>query len=167
MSSYVNFWVKNKNGAVTNLCDFCRSSAIYQACYNSGIDCEKVPNEKDFFPDRYAIPYTEEMANEVLGHLREEIDNNKKYIEQCERKINLVKDMKNTAVEERINYIDTYDNSIIEANAYLEEVEAAYNYINFLEIIRENVSYGYPKDKLNEILWVGIDCIMRGEPDEE
>ena len=167
MSSYVSFWVKNKNGAVTSLCDFSRSSAIYQACNDAGINCEKVPNEKDFFPDRYAIPYTEEMANEVLRLLKKEIDNNKKYIEQYERKINLVKDMKNTTVEERVAYIDVYDNSIIEAEADLEEIEAAYNYINFLEIIRDNVSYGYPKDKLNEILWVGIDCVMKGEPNED
>ena len=37
MSSYVTFWVKNKDGAVTRLCDFSRSTAIYQAARSIGL----------------------------------------------------------------------------------------------------------------------------------
>lgn len=42
MSSYVSFWVKNKDGAVTRLCDFSRSSFIYQVAQDIGINGKSV-----------------------------------------------------------------------------------------------------------------------------
>lgn len=169
MSSYVSFWVKNKEGAFTKLCDFSRSSEIYQACYENRVEGKAVKkNDNDYFPDTYAVPYTQEKAEDVVKTIEQKIKNYKKYIENYNKKIELIKDMKDTSVEDRLEYINDYENSIRETEEDLACLDAACNYLNFIEIIRDTVaSYKATKEERDEIIWAGIDCSIEGKEDEE
>ena len=169
MSSYVSFWVKNKDGAFTRLCDFSRSSEIYQACYNNGVKGKVVKNEKDpYWPTTYAEPYTKEKADAVIKTIEEKIKSHKKYIENYNKKIELIKDMKDTSIEDRLDYINDYENSIKEIEEDLDCTETEYNYLNFIEIIRDTIApYKATKEERDTVIWAGIDCSIEGEKDEE
>lgn len=169
MSSYVSFWVKNKDGAVTRLCDFSRSSFIYQVAQDIGIDGKYDEQTEKYIWDRnkWAEPYTEADSNEILTRLNEKIKSWKDSIEKIKEKINIIKDMANTPLNEKLEAINEYTVSIDEYKLDLEQLEAAAIQINFLENIRDTVSYGMSKAEKNNCLWAGIDCNMKGANDEE
>ena len=170
MSSYVSFWVKNKDGAVTRLCDFSRSTAIYQAASYAGIN-GKYDEQPDggilWDRDKWAEPYTKAKANEILTYLNEKIKSWKDSIEKIKEKINIVKNMANTPLNEKLEAIDEYTTSIDDYKLDLEQLEAAATQIDFLEIIRDTVSYGMSEEEKDYCLWTGIDCDMKGDNDEE
>ena len=170
MSSYVSFWVKNKDGAVTRLCDFSRSSFIYQAASYAGIN-GKYDEQPDggilWDRDKWAEPYTKAKANEILAYLNEKIKSWKDSIEKIKEKINIVKNMANTPLNEKLEAIDEYTRSIDDYKLDLEQLEAAATQIDFLEIIRDTVSYGMSEEEKDNCLWAGIDCNMKGANDEE
>lgn len=169
MSSYVSFWVKNKDGAITRLCDFSRSSFIYQAIKDVGPvgTYEKPTPASGWDCYCWAEPYTRANANEVLVLLNEKIKSWKDNIEKIKGKINLVRNMANTPVNEKLEAIDEYTESIDEYKLDLEQLEAATTQIGFLEIIRDTVSYGMSEEEKDNCLWAGIDCNMKGANDEE
>lgn len=169
MSSYVTFWVKNKEGAITRLCDFCRSSFIYQAAREAGIDgkYDEQTNKSMWDRDKWAEPYTKAKANEILAYLNERIKSWKDGIEKIKEKIDIVKNMTNTPLNEKLEAIDEYTESIDEYKTDIKQLEADAAKINFLEIIRDTVSYGISKEEKDNCLWAGIDCSMKGANDEE
>lgn len=169
MSSYVSFWVKNKDGAVTRLCDFSRSSFIYQAAREVGIEgkYDEQTDKNIWDRDKWAEPYTKANADEILTRLNEKIKSWKDSIEKIKEKINIIKDMENTPLNEKLDVIDEYIASIDEYKLDLEQLEAAATQIGFLEIIRDTVSYGMSEEEKDNCLWAGIDCSMKGANDEE
>lgn len=169
MSSYVSFWVKNKDGAVTRLCDFSRSSFIYQVAREVGIDgkYDKQTDKNIWDRDKWAEPYIKANADEILARLNEKIKSWKDSIEKIKEKINIIKDMANTPLNEKLEAIDEYTMSIDEYELDLEQLEAAVTQIDFLEIIRDTVSYGMSEEEKDNCLWAGIDCNMKGDNDEE
>lgn len=169
MSSYVSFWVKNKDGAVTRLCDFSRSSFIYQAAREVGIEgkYDEQTDKNIWDRNKWAEPYTKANADEILTRLNEKIKSWKDSIKKIKEKIDMVKNMANTPLTEKLDVIDEYIMSIDEYKLDLEQLEAAAVQINFLEIIRDTVSYGLSKEEKNNCLWAGIDCNMKGANDEE
>ena len=169
MSSYVSFWVKNKDGAVTRLCDFSRSSFIYQAAREVGIEgkYDEQTDKNIWDRDKWAEPYTKANADEILTHLNKKIKSWKDSIKKIKEKIDMVKNMANTPLTEKLDVIDEYIVSIDEYKLDLEQLEAAATQINFLEIIRDTVSYGMSEEEKDNCLWAGIDCSMKGANDEE
>lgn len=169
MSSYVSFWVKNKDGAVTRLCDFSRSSFIYQAARDVGIEGEyDEQTGKDIWDrDKWAESYTIKKSDELLTQINKKINSWKDSIKKIKEKIDMVKNMANTPLTEKLDVIDEYIMSIDEYKLDLEQLEAAAVQINFLEIIRDTVSYGMSEEEKNNCLWAGIDCNMKGANDEE
>lgn len=169
MSSYVSFWVKNKDGAVTRLCDFSRSSFIYQAAREVGIEgkYDEQTDKNIWDRDKWAEPYTKANADEILTHLNEKIKSWKNSIEKIKEKINIIKDIANTPLNEKLEAIDEYTASIDDYKQDLEQLEAAATQINFLEIIRDTASYGMSEEEKDNCLWAGIDCNMKGANDEE
>ena len=169
MSSYVSFWVKNKDGAVTRLCDFSRSSFIYQAAREVGIEgkYDEQTDKNIWDRDKWAEPYTKANADEILTRLNEKIKSWKDSIKKIKEKIDMVKNMANTPLAEKLDAIDEYIVSIDEYKLDLEQLEAAATQINFLEIIRDTVSYGISEEEKDNCLWAGIDCNMKGANDEE
>ena len=169
MSSYVSFWVKNKDGAVTRLCDFSRSSFIYQAAREVGIEgkYDEQTDKNIWDRDKWAEPYTKANADEILTRLNEKIKSWKNSIEKIKEKINIIKDIANTPLNEKLEAIDEYTASIDDYKQDLEQLEAAATQINFLEIIRDTASYGMSEEEKNNCLWAGIDCNMKGANDEE
>ena len=169
MSSYVTFWVKNKDGAVTRLCDFSRSTAIYQAARSIGLvgTYEKPTPASCWDCPCWAEPYTIKKSDELLAQINEKIKSWKNSIEKIKEKINIIKDIANTPLNEKLEAIDEYTASIDEYKLDLEQLEAAATQINFLEIIRDTVSYGMSEEEKNNCLWAGIDCNMKGANDEE
>ena len=79
----------------------------------------------------------------------------------------MIKNMANTPLTEKLDVIDEYIMSIDEYKLDLEQLEAAAAQINFLEIIRDTVSYGMSEEEKDNCLWAGIDCSMKGANDEE
>ena len=169
MSSYVSFWVKNKDGAVTRLCDFSRSSFIYQAAREAGIEgkYDEQTDKNIWDRDKWAEPYTKANADEIFTRLNEKIKSWKDSIEKIKEKIDMIKNMANTPLTEKLDVIDEYIMSIDEYKLDLEQLEAAAAQINFLEIIRDTVSYGMSEEEKDNCLWAGIDCSMKGANDEE
>lgn len=169
MSSYVSFWVKNKDGAVTRLCDFSRSSFIYQVAQDIGINgkYDEQTDKNIWDRNKWAESYTEADSNEILTRLNEKIKSWKDSIEKIKEKINIIKDMANTPLNEKLEAINEYTASIDEYKLDLEQLEAAATQIDFLEIIRDTVSYGMSKEEKDNCLWAGIDCNMKGANDEE
>ena len=162
MSSYISFWVKNKDGAVTRLCDFSRSSFIYQVAREVGIEgkYDEQTDKNIWDRNKWAEPYTKADSNEILTRLNEKIKSWKNSIEKIKEKINIVKNMANTPLNEKLEAIDEYE-------LELEQLEAAVTQIDLLEIIRETVSYGMSEEEKNNCLWAGIDCNVKGANDEE
>lgn len=169
MSSYVSFWVKNKDGAVTRLCDFSRSTEIYQAARNIGLvgTYEKPTPASCWDCSCWAEPYTIKKSDELLAQINDKIKSWKDSIEKIKEKIDMVKNMANTPLTEKLEAINEYTESIDEYKLDLEQLEAAATQINFLEIIRDTVSYGMSEEEKNNCLWAGIDCNMKGANDEE
>ena len=169
MSSYVSFWVKNKDGAVTRLCDFSRSSFIYQAAREAGIEgkYDEQTDKNIWDRNKWAEPYTKANADEILTRLNKKIKSWKDSIKKIKEKIDMVKNMANTPLTEKLDVIDEYIMSIDEYKLDLEQLEAAAAQINFLEIIRDTVSYGMSEEEKDNCLWAGIDCSMKGANDEE
>ena len=169
MSSYISFWVKNKDGAVTRLCDFSRSSFIYQVAREVGIEgkYDEQIDKNIWDRNKWAEPYTKADSNEILTRLNEKIKSWKDSIEKIKEKINIVKNMANTPLNEKLEAIDEYTMSIDEYELDLEQLEAAATQIDLLEIIRATVSYGMSKEEKDNCLWAGIDCNMKGANDEE
>lgn len=162
MSSYVSFWVRNKKGQYTPLFDFSRSNSIYQACYELGICGKTVKrDENDYFGDCYALPFTKQNSNEVRGWLEEEIQRGKKSIENYEE---LVKQMwqANNSLEEKMEYINDYNQIIEELKEDLEQNQWGLNVVIAVEWIREANSY----DNAAEVIYAGIDCRIEGEDNE-
>lgn len=169
MSSYVSFWVKNKDGAVTRLCDFSRSTVIYQAARNIGLVgiYEKPTPASAYDCYCWAEPYTIKKSDELLAQIKEKIQSWKNSIEKIKEKINIIKNIANTPLNEKLEAIDEYTASIDEYKLDLEQFEAAATQIDFLEIIRDTVSYGMSEEEKDNCLWAGIDCSMKGANDEE
>ena len=169
MSSYVSFWVKNKDGAVTRLCDFSRSTAIYQAARSIGLvgTYEKPTPASAWDCSCWAEPYTIKKSDELLAQINEKIKSWKDSIEKIKEKINIVKNMANTPLNEKLEAIDEYTRSIDDYKLDLEQLEAAATQIDFLEIIRDTVSYGMSEEEKDNCFWAGIDCNMKGDNDEE
>ena len=168
MSSYVSFWVKNKNGANTRLCDFCRSSFIYQAAREAGIDGKyDEQTNKSMCGDKWAEPYTKAKANEILAYLNERMKSCKDSIEKIRERIDIVKNITNTPLNEKLEAINEYTEYIDEYKTDIKQLEAAAAQINFLEIVRDTASYGMSEEEKNNCLWAGIDCSMKGANDEE
>ena len=169
MSSYVSFWVKNKDGAVTRLCDFSRSSFIYQAAREVGIEgkYDEQTDKNIWDRDKWAEPYTIKKSDELLTQINKKINSWKDSIKKIKEKIDMVKNMANTPLTDKLDVIDEYIVSIDEYKLDLEQLEAAAAQINFLEIIRDTVSYGMSEEEKNNCLWAGIDCNMKGANDEE
>ena len=170
MSSYVTFWVKNKKGAVTRLCDFCRSSFIYQAAKEVGIEgkYDEQTDKSIWDRDKWAEPYTQAIATELASALQEKIKTWKESRDANKEKIKLIKDMANASVGERLEAISEYEATITEYEGDLEQLEVAAAQVAFLEHIRDAVaSYNSTKEEKDNCLWAGIDCEMIGEPNEE
>lgn len=169
MSSYISFWVKNKDGAVTRLCDFSRSSFIYQVAREVGIEgkYDEQTDKNIWNRNKWAEPYTKADSNEILTRLNEKIKSWKDSIKKIKEKIDMVKNMANTPLTEKLEAIDEYTEFIDDYKLDLEQLEAAATQINFLEIIRDTVSYGMSKEEKDNCLWAGIDCSMKGANDEE
>lgn len=169
MSSYISFWIKNKDGAVIRLCDFSRSTPIYQAARDIGLKgiYEKPTPASLFDCYCWAEPYTIKKADELLAQIKEKINSWKESVEKIKEKINIIKDITNTPLNEKLEAINEYTSSIDEYKLDLEELEAAATQIIFLEQIRDTATYGWSEEEKDKCLWAGIDCEMKGEPDEE
>lgn len=170
MSSYVTFWVKNKDGAITRLCDFCRSSKLYQIAKEAGIDgtYDKPKGDKDIWSvNKWANNVSCDKLTKMLSIANEYIVNNKERINELQEKINLIKDMAHSTIEERLDAINDYEHYICEYKTNIEQLEAAAAQIAFLEEIKNSAWYGATETERNNVLWAGIDCNMKGANDEE
>lgn len=168
MSSYVEFWAKNKKGAIIRLDSFSRSSKLYQTISEVGINCEyeDAPDKSMWERRRYAIPFTEARLSDVAAELDNEIDKTKKIIKEYKDKIILIKEIAGSTLEEKMSYINDYLASIEEWEQELIEIQYARDYLCFLKGVRSANSYGLATEEKDKILWVGIDCEMRGEEED-
>lgn len=162
MSSYVSFWVKNKKGQYAPLFSFSRNNSIYQACYETGLDCKFIKkDDNDYFGSRYAIPFTREMSNEACDWLKDEIN-------KCTQRITEYKDLikqiwqTNNSLDEKTEYVTSYNQIIEEYKEDLEQNQWGLNMITAIEWIREANGY----DNAAEVIYAGIDCCLEGEEDE-
>lgn len=159
MSSYVSFWVKNQKGQITPLFDFSRSNTIYRAMWDCGIRGGK---------DYRAEPFTLDMAKEVRERLDSQLHTYTNYIRDYKDKIEMVKDFKNTTLEERLAVIEDCQNAIAEYKEELNQINFAIDILILIEEIREtNCDLNTTREEKNNVIWAGIDCHMKGEKDEE
>lgn len=162
MSSYVTFWFKDKKGNRIILGDYSRASVIYQIAYECGVDCIKgKKDENDFFCKRYAEPFTFDRSREMINALQEEKAANKKIIEENNKKIELIKDFKNTTVEERLAAVEDYMNSNKSCEENGVELEYAINFLTFIEEVRDINSWSLSKEDKDNLIWAGIDCYIK------
>lgn len=170
MSSYISFWIKNKDGTIIRLCDFCRSSKIYQMAKETGIDgiYDKKENQDIWNVDKWAEPYTREKSSRIISVTNRWITETKERIIELNEKINLIKDMANSTIDEKLEKINDYENYIAEYKEDLESLTAAATQVYFLEEIRDTIcSYRSSNEEKDNCLWAGIDCNMKGDPNEE
>ena len=170
MSSYVTFWAKNKDGAIIRLCDFCRSTKLYQVAKEAGVDGEydKPEEGKDIWSvDKWATSVSCDKLTRMLSIANEHIVNIKERVNELQEKINLIKDMANSTIDERLEAINDYEHYICEYKEDLEQLEAAVVQIAFLEEIRDSAWHSSTEIERDKVLWAGIDCSMKGAEDEE
>lgn len=157
MSSYVTFWVKNRKGQVTTLFSYSRSNMIYRVVYACG-----VWNSGD-----QASPLTMDRIADMRSELETRKKQEEKLIRDYKANIEMIKDFKNTTLEERMAAIEEYQGSIEDCQREIEEIEFTTDILILLEEIRSNNSnWNATKEEKDNVIWVGIDCDMKGEEEE-
>lgn len=165
MSSYVEFWVKNKKGQYTLLLYRSRSDQLYQACYKAGVYGKTVKkDENDFFGTVYAQPFTLNTAALVRSNIREEIERYKKYIVNEKEIINSIWNAANNSIEEKTNAVNELLDSIEESKDDIKQCEAAMSALDFIADVREANKYG--REDMDDIIYAGIDACIEGEEDD-
>ena len=151
MSSYVNFYLKNgKNGTITYLFGYSRSSAIYEMFYE-----ELTYNQnKDGFCDEVSIGELEAIICRTLNQkskLREVIESYEKSM----------KDLAtwNNSVEEKMEYYSDWDGCINQAK---EDMDAYDHAVSFYSILKEMIEWNPDKN----VILAGIDCYASREEEE-
>ena len=151
MASYVNFYVKNgKNGAITYLFGYSKSSAIYEVFYENFLNHQT----KDGYCDELTQADCEKLVRAALDKKSFNLDVIKSYEKS-------IKDLAtwNNSVEEKMEYYSDWDGCINQAK---EDIEAYEHAVSFYSILGEMIEYNPDKT----ILLAGIDCWASREEEE-
>ena len=149
MSSYVNFYIKDKKTkSVSYLTGYSRSSYAYNLFYET-LGCNR---DKD--------GYCAELSSEDLSNIREEaskqIRNYEKMIANYEKVKKEIGQWNNT-IEEKLSALTEYESSILEAKEELEYMVFAENFYCVLQHILETDE---------TVILAGIDCWVSKEEEE-
>ena len=142
MSSYVSFYIRNKNDFLP-IGSFSRSSVIYQLAQNNCAPYEKIK--------AITINEIRRIAMECGEIKKKHEDGIKSFMER----IDFLKEC-NASLSEREEFLSDYLETIEGYKEGIEEVEYAQNYYNFLITILEDVSYEENFDSKHYI-YFGID----------
>ena len=165
MSSYITFWVKNKKGNVTPLASFSRSTEIYQKGMSIGLR-GRHETSPEIGGTTYAIPYTTNDSVELISLLKESINTSERAINALQDNISLV--LKTTdSLEDKMDYITSYKSDIDEYKEQIERCNCYINYLNFIEIIREEQDNYDNTKEIDDTILVGIDAVVEGEENVE
>ena len=151
MSSYVNFYLKNgKNGTITYLFGYSRSSAIYEIFY------EELLNHQD------KDGYCEELSkHNIEALIRTSLSATSKLREVIASYEKSMKDLAtwNNSVEEKMEYYSDWEGCINQAK---EDIEMYDHACSFFSILKEMIDWNPDK----AILLAGIDCYASREEEE-
>ena len=125
MSSYVSFYIRNKNDFLP-IGSFSRSSVIYQLAQNNCAPYEKIK--------AITINEIRRIAMECGEIKKKHEDGIKSFMER----IDFLKEC-NASLSEREEFLSDYLETIEGYKEGIEEVEYAQNYYNFLITILEDV----------------------------
>lgn len=166
MSSYVDFWLKNKDGAVTHILSYSRNNHIYKAIYEAGmtgIRTLRSGGDSHFDFDIYAQPFSRKDSQTVREAIGADILLYKDYIKDYEKRIEFIKSVSDVSLDEKIKKYDQELEAIAETKDEIEDMERALNLLVTLEIIRETIGYSFPyeqRDLVDGVIYVGIDSVM-------
>lgn len=138
MSQYLNFYLRTKGGEFVSLADYSRSTEVYQHA--------SAPYEK-----LRKVDYS--WFTELGTLLQGKIDWYRQQIQKTESIIVQVANFSDTNIEERLEYIHQYQDSIEEYQEYIKEIEFSIAEIYFMQRLSED-----------EEIYVGIEV---GEPTDE
>ena len=96
MSAYIQFFIRGGN-VFYPIATYSRGTAIYEKF-------------QDNFPNLWEtiVPVTDELLNKVMIDIRASVDDFYEGIHSYETKIEEVRKLENTSVEERMNFINEY-----------------------------------------------------------
>lgn len=124
MSSYVNFYLRNrKTGFAMSLADYSRSNPMYE-CIERCVNCYEIPVKLD-----------DDILNELNAEFDELITDNKGYIAKAEQRLADLKDVaknSNLDLDDIINAICDERNYIASVQEELEIYEAQKHQLNFM-----------------------------------
>ena len=152
MSSYVNFYLKNgKNGTITYLFGYSRSSAIYEIFYENFLNHQT----KDGYCDELTQADCEKLVRAALDKKSFELN----IIQSYEKSI---KDLAtwNNSVDEKMEYYSDWDRCINQAK---EDIEAYEHATSFYSILGEMIDWNPHKTSI----LAGIDCYAYKEEELE
>lgn len=141
MSQYVEFFVRGNNDAFVPIGSYSRSNPMYQAFVHSGAPYEKIA-ELDNNRYRWAEAEFEEQIKNL--------ERVKRYYED---NIEIIKDMKEVSLDEKLETINEYRNNIEEAEEDLKIWKAQLTQLNFINRIRNE----YIDDDHETRVYVGIE----------
>ena len=143
MSSYLSFFIRNKNDFLP-IGTFCRSSEIYQITEKGLI----VPYAK-------IMSITKKDIKTILDICEERIENYNEAIISFKERIDFIKNC-NNSLEDKLEEYNDYDETIRGYEDGIEEVNEVKNYFNTLDIILEDISYTDTFDQ-SKYIYCGIE----------
>ena len=142
MSSYLNFFIRNKNSFLP-IGSFCRSSEIYQLGSLLQAPYEKVK------------PLTRENINEVKDCCNSKIKEYEDLIQTIKEKINFLVSC-NDSLENKLEYYESYLEEIQGYKEEIEDIAYAENYFDILDCILSDVEYCCDFD-CSKYIYFGIE----------
>lgn len=143
MSSYLSFFIRNKNDFLP-IGTFCRSSEIYQIT-EKGLT---VPYAK-------IMPITKKDIKIILDICEERIKNYNEAIISFKERIDFIKNC-NNSLEDKLEEYNDYDETIRGYKDGIEELNEVKSYFNTLDIILEDISYTDTFDQ-SKYIYCGIE----------
>ena len=150
MSAYIQFFIRGGN-TFYPIATYSRSTAVYEKF------SESLPNLWE-----QIIPITNERLNDVMIDVRTSIDEFYNGIHSYDAKIEEVRKLKNTSVEERMEFINDYMQMKDECRACITELEQCSFFINILRNILDEAEDTKYYDTIetidrNDYVYVGIE----------
>jgi predicted ribosome quality control (RQC) complex YloA/Tae2 family protein len=147
MSQYIHIFVRSDKDEFIPIHCTCRGSVIYDT-FGGYAPYEKI------------APVTEDTLSRIRDYVNNRLKEYQDGIDKHNRKIELITRMADVSIEDRVDHINDYMNTINEYKEGMKQLEMANNYISFLtDIIDEkNGSVRYDGGRDVPIIYMGIEC---------
>lgn len=165
MSSYVHFYIKNqKSGQLTYLMSYSRSSNIYKACNNAGLNGRVIKTGEGLLDSyRVVAPVKVSQIAELKNSMSELVEGYDQHIKDCQEEIDSISKWINP-ISEKLEVQRELKSSIEEWKELRDEAVFALDFFIILSHIADDGGYSGNAD---DIIYAGIDAAAEEKPNQQ